>query len=168
MWSRAGTPAIIPNVSCFPLCSHSDVLGEPIRLGLPQPSTPLLLALLLSFSPPYGLRSGDPVSSAEHLRTARAFAAIDPESGWPAAMKRYKRLQAVDKYSVAGHPDHERWTRLEQYDANDTFLVDAAHGAEGFGTVGRFASPIAGYAQMAPQTLRTRRAPPGQKVFIVD
>ncbi|KAJ7102776.1 hypothetical protein C8R44DRAFT_887512 [Mycena epipterygia] len=64
------------------------------------------------------------------LKTARIFAKINPESGWPAANERHKRLGAVDKYTCAGHPDHDRWQRLSKYDAHNIFLVDAANGAE--------------------------------------
>lgn len=67
---------------------------------------------------------------AKGMRAARTFAEIDPESGWPAANERHKRLGMVGKYCRAGHPDHGRWERLSNYDSHNIFLVDAANGAE--------------------------------------
>ncbi|KAF7329487.1 hypothetical protein MKEN_00211100 [Mycena kentingensis (nom. inval.)] len=71
------------------------------------------------------------------LAAARLFAALDPESGWPAAVERQRRLSAGNKYTKAGHPDAERWDRLSHYAGRNTFLVDAEHGVGLLKTISR-------------------------------
>ena len=57
--------------------------------------------------------------------TARTLADIDPESGWLAAIERWKRLRQVHKYCEKGHPDRDRWDRIERLRYHRIFLLDA-------------------------------------------
>jgi hypothetical protein len=56
---------------------------------------------------------------------ARTLADIDPESGWHAAIERSKRLRQVQKYCGKGHPDSDRWDRIEKFRYHRIFLLDA-------------------------------------------
>ncbi|KAJ7908897.1 hypothetical protein B0H13DRAFT_2015778 [Mycena leptocephala] len=76
---------------------------------------------------------------AESFRAARFFADIDPESGWAAATKRQRALEAAGKYRHKKDPDNERWERLETYDSHNIFLVDAANGPDVLKLLARFA-----------------------------
>ncbi|KAJ7882191.1 hypothetical protein B0H14DRAFT_3433566 [Mycena olivaceomarginata] len=66
---------------------------------------------------------------ANDFRAARLWGQVDPGAGWLAALERYKRLSAVNKFPSEGHPDEEKWTRLHGYASHNIFLVDAADGA---------------------------------------
>jgi len=57
--------------------------------------------------------------------TARTLGDIDPQSGWRVAVERQKRLQQVHKYCEKGHPDSDRWDRIEKYRCRRIFLLDA-------------------------------------------
>jgi hypothetical protein len=57
--------------------------------------------------------------------SARTLADIDPESGWRAAIERRKRLEQFHKYCEKGHPDSDRWDRIEKYRSRRIFLLDA-------------------------------------------
>ena len=62
--------------------------------------------------------------------TARTLADIDPGAGWRAAIERSKQLSKANKYSKEGHPDHDRWDRIDKYRYSRIFLLDAAHTPE--------------------------------------
>ncbi|KAF7333442.1 SET domain protein, sequence [Mycena venus] len=67
---------------------------------------------------------------ADSTRAGRFFADIDPDSGWAAASKRQKQLEAAGQYRRKKDPDNERWERLEKYDSHNIFLIDAANGPD--------------------------------------
>ncbi|KAK7028466.1 SET domain protein, sequence [Favolaschia claudopus] len=68
---------------------------------------------------------------ADPDRAARIFAHIDPEAGWAEA---YQRREEEDDYDYdrrrKKNPEQERWERLDKHSSRNTFLIDAAHGAE--------------------------------------
>ncbi|KAJ7149273.1 hypothetical protein C8R43DRAFT_1236591 [Mycena crocata] len=68
-----------------------------------------------------------------HMRVGRFFADLDSDTdnlGWAAAAERHARLYAAHKEEEPGHPDYEKWDRLQYYRRDNAFLVDAAKAAQ--------------------------------------
>ncbi|KAJ7586990.1 hypothetical protein C8J56DRAFT_1165164 [Mycena floridula] len=64
---------------------------------------------------------------------ALAFASLDPNSGWTAAIEREKRRSIMHKDCLPGNPDYERWESLRNlsgWSCSNLFLVDAVNGPE--------------------------------------
>lgn len=76
---------------------------------------------------------------SDEADTPRTLDDIDSESGWKAARERQKRRQPFGKSIYEGHPDYERFERLDSYRSHSMFLIDAAHGPEAVKLLARWA-----------------------------